>query len=198
MLKFLIETISTTGLSLYAIIFNPYGQAWNTTLNAGDGGWEVYDSGHWAQYAIALTEKSGSGYYSGQYPDGIEDILTTEVIYANAAPALGDQPMGIGQSQGVSVAAVAGDATAAPKLQTSLASMVRGAVIAGTLTSTAFTTDVVNIEPNAYQGRSLLFATGVLAGQGGVISEFDPGTGLLTVTAAFTDVPAVDDVFVIS
>lgn len=198
MLKFLIETISSTGLSLYAVIFNPYSQVWNTTLNSGAGGWEVYNSGHWAQYAVPLTEKSGSGYYSAQFPDGIVDILTTEVVYANATPTLGDQPMGIAQSQGVSIAAVAGDSTAASKLQASLASMVRGTVIAGTLTDTAFTTDVVNPEVNAYQGRSVLFATGVLAGQGGVISEFDPGTGKLTVTGAFTAAPAVNDVFVIS
>lgn len=197
-MNFLIETVTSTALSVYAIIFNPDGRVWNTTLNAGAGGWQVYNSGNWAQYAIPLTEKAGSGYYSATYPAAITGVLTTEVVYANATPTLGDQPMGIGQSQGVSVAAVVGDSDAAGKMQRSASSMILGTVIAGTLTATVFTTDVVNANVNAYQGRSLLFATGNLVGQGGVISQYNPGTGAITVTAAFTSAPALTDKFVIS
>lgn len=195
---YLVETIGPTGLSLYFIVFNQLGQVWRTTLNAGAGGWETYDSGHWAQYVILLTEKAGSGYYSGAYPPNITGYLTTEVIYNNAVPTLGDAPYGLGQSQGANVAAVGGIADVAPTLQRSLTSMVRGKVIAGTLTASAFTTDVINTETNAFKGRAIYFASGTLAGQGGIISEFEPITGLITIAGTFTVAPALNDVFVIS
>lgn len=195
---YLVETIGPTGMSLYFVVFNQLGQVWRTTLNAGAGGWEAYDSGHWAQYAIAMTEKTGSGYYSGAFPENIEGYLTTEVIYNNATPTLGDAPYGLGQSQGANVAAVGGVADVAATLERSLTSMVRGTVIAGTLTESAFTTSIINSEVNAFKGRAIYFASGTLAGQGGIISEFDPITGLVTIAGTFTVAPAVDDVFVIS
>ncbi len=195
---YLVETIGPSGLSLYFIVFNQLGQVWNTTLNAGAGGWESYVSGNWAQYAIAMTEKAGSGYYSGTYPANISGYLTTEVMYNNATPTLGDAPYGVGQSQGVSVRAVAGNADVADTLERSLKSMVLGKVIAGTLSVNAFTTDVVNPEVNAYKGRAIYFATGDLAGQGAIISQFDPSTGKITIAGTFTVAPSIDDVFVIS
>lgn len=201
MTNYLVETLQQSLLNLYFIVFNPQnGQAWNTTLNAGAGGWEAYDSGHWAQYAIAMTEKAGSGYYVGTYPAGIEDLLTTEVIYVRGggSPALGDTGIGIAQSQGVSLRAIAGDAAAGETMQRSVSTMVRGAVIAGTLAVNQFTTDLDNPEENAYVGRALLFATGDLAGQGATITAYDPDTGLVTVAGAFTAAPAATDVFVIA
>lgn len=193
-----VETIGPTGLSLYFVVFNQIGQAWNTTLNTGAGGWETYDSGHWAAYAIAMTEKAGSGYYSGAYPANIIGYLTSEVMYNNATPTLGDAPYGIGQSQGANVAAVAGDADVPASFQRSLATMVRGTIIAGTLTTQAFSTDVENDQLNAFAGRSLYFATGDLAGQGSTVTSYDPDTGIITVAGAFTGAPAADDVFIIT
>lgn len=200
-----IETSGPSALSIYAIIVNndpdsaDFGKVWNTTLNAGDGGWEVYDSGHWAQYAVALTEYAGSGYYRGTFPEDIGSAMTSEVLYANATPTLGDAVYaGPGASQGVSVRAIAADSNAADKLQRSVSSMVLGTVIAGTLGASAFTTDVTNDETNAFQGRSLLFTTGDLAGQGSVITAYDPDTGLITVAGAFTAAPTAADKFVIS
>jgi len=196
-MRFPIETFVVTGQFPYVIIHHPDGRVWNTTLAAGAGDWEAYDSGHWSQYAIPLTEQAGSGYYSATYPAAIGDVLTTEVVYYNETPTLGDAPGGGVNTQGSNVAAVAGDASAPAKLEASLKSMVVGTVIAGTLTTRAFSTDIVNTELNAYRGRSVLFVTGDLAGQGGTIVGFDPDTGVLTVTAAFTAAPAADDALVI-
>lgn len=200
MLNFVIETIGVSGLSLYVVIFNCItGQVWNTTLNAGAGGWENYNSGHWAQYAIALTEKAGSGYYSGTYPAAIAaaNVLTTEVIYANGTPTLGDAPQGIGQSQGVSVRAIAGDAAAGANLQRSASGMVLGAVAAGSLTSSAFTTDLASTTNAAYQGRVILFTSGVLIGQVGNIIAYNGTTRAVTVGGPFTAAPSAADKFVI-
>lgn len=199
-----IETIQATGLSIYVVIVNgdtegaDNGKVWNTTLNAGAGGWQTYVSGNWAQYAIPLTEYAGSGYYRGTYPSGIGAVVTSEVVYINGAPALGDVPQGIGQSQGTNIMSVDGDADVAASLQRSLSTMVRGAVIAGTLTNKSFPTDVVNANDNAFVGRSLLFATGTLAGQGSRIVSYESSTGIITVSGPFTGAPAADDVFVIS
>lgn len=205
MTRYPIETSGPTGLSLYAIIINTdpesadLGKVWNKTLNAAVGGWEVYNSGHWAQYAIALVEYSGSGYYRGTSPAAIGTAFTTEVLYANATPTLGDAVYaGPAQSQGVSIAAVNGDSDVAASFARSLASMARGTVIAGTVGAAAFTTDLVNAQVNAYKGRACYFATGNLAGQGGIVSAFDPSTGLITIAGTFTVAPAVDDVFIIS
>ncbi|MES2155454.1 MAG: hypothetical protein V4510_10000 [bacterium] len=194
-----IETTGATGLSLYAVSHHPDGRVWNTTLNSGLGGWEAYNGGHWAQYAIALTEQGTSGYYRGTYPAAISGVLTSEVIYANGTPTLGDAPYaGPAQSQGANVAAVAGDAAVPAKMQASLSSMVLGAVIAGTLEAAAFTTDVTNSNVNAYAGRSLYFTTGDLAGQGSTITGYDPDSGTITVAGAFTGAPSADDVFIIA
>lgn len=193
----LIETFVVTGQFPYVVIHSPTGQLWNTTLNAGAGGWESYASGHWAQYAVPLVEQAGSGYYSAAYPAAISNVLTTEVLYFNATPTIGDAPGGGSQSQGSNIAAVAGDASVPAKFQASLSSMVLGAVVAGTLTPAAFSTSVVNPSLNAYRGRSVLFTTGSLAGEGGTIVGYDPVTQIITVSAAFTAAPALNDVLVI-
>lgn len=193
----LIETFTASGQFPYVVSHNPNGQVWNTTLNAGAGGWENYNSAHWAQYAIPLVEQAGSGYYSAAYPPAISGVLTTEVLYFNETPTFGDVPGGGSQSQGVNLVAVAADATAPAKLRASLASMVIGAVAAGTLAANQFPTDVINANVNAYQGLTLKFVTGALLGQGGTIAAYDPDTQAVTLTAPFTGAPALNDVFVI-
>lgn len=195
-MTFPIETTFSTGATLYAIIHNPNGQVWRYDTNV----WENYNPAHWAQYAVPLTEQGSSGYYKATYPAAISNVLTTEVIYGQGggSPVVGDAPpQGIAQTQGANLAAVGGDASAAPKYQAVIAAIVRGTVISGTLTTKTFTTDVVNSELNAYQGRSVVFATGVLSGQGGTITTFNPSTQALAVAAAFTAAPAPGDVFVI-
>jgi hypothetical protein len=199
-MRYLIEIAYAVGCVLYAIIHHPDGTVWNTVSKE----WEAFDAGHWGSYVISLTEQGATGYYSAAYPPEIEDILTTEAVYNQAdpggspSPVNDGPPLGLAQSQGVDIAAVFGDATVATKLKTSLNTMVRAVVAAGTLEVDEFTTDIINANPNAFRGRSALFATGVLAGQGGVISEFLPATGKITVMAAFTGAPGVGDVLVIS
>lgn len=197
-----IETVYPTGASLYAVIHGIVGglaKVWDPTLSAGAGGWATYNGANWAQYAVAMTEQASSGYYSATYPANIDThaVLTTEVIYNNGTPTLGDAAIAIAQSQGTNVAAVDNDPSGPEKLKNSLKTMVIGNVIAGTLTATAFTTDVVNANTNAYQGRSLLFVSGTLKDQGGTISEYDVATQKITVAAAFTGAPSAADIFII-
>ena len=86
-----IESIFTSGQTLYAVIRNRLnGQVWNNNSLA----FEVFNSAHWAQYAIALTEQTGSGYYSATRPAGLAGFLTSDSIYqqGGGSPTIGDTP----------------------------------------------------------------------------------------------------------
>lgn len=202
-MRYPIETTGSTGNSLYFILVNnepdseDFGKVWNTTLNASAGGWEVFNGGHWSQYVCLITEYGMSGYYRGTFPANIGEVLCTEVYYNNPAPTYGDTPYTIGQSQGSNVAAVGASTPAALKFKRSANSMVKGTVIAGALGVSMFTTDIENTEVNAFKGRCIYFETGDLAGQGGLISAFDPDTGLITIAGSFSAAPQVNDLFVI-
>ena len=178
-----IEAIYQTGVNLYVVLHNPNGQVWNTNSQA----WEAYNSAHWSNYAISLTEQTGSGYYSAAMPSGIGAVLPTEVTYVQAggSPTLGDAPAFVGQSQGTNVAAVVGDVQAADNLEQSLSSEVPGAAATGTLSLTQATTNLTNANAGAYRGRALLWISGALAGIAALITDYATAGGLLT----FTPVP---------
>lgn len=198
-----IEFIFNTGQTLF---FQRRGivagvrQIWNTTLNLGAGGWEAFNSGHWAQYAIPMTEE-GTGYYWGTGPNGTSGIQVTDVVYqqGGVSPTYGqDTPCGIGQGAGQNVGAINGDAVAAGNLAKSLECMTVGAVAAGSISSVSFPTTIVNADPNAYQGLTLRWPAGTtLAGQGGVITGWNPSTQTITVSAPFAGTPAQGDAFII-
>lgn len=195
-----IETVFQPAQTLYTVIHDPaLNLVWNTTLNAGAGGWEAYNSANWLQYAIPLTEQAGSGYYSAAYPAGILNVLTTETIYqqGGGAPALGDGALGLGQSQGANLAAVDGDAAQPAKLQASLSTMIIATVQAGANTATTVLTDLPDIVDNVYQGRVALFKTGALIRQAGTIIAYDAATQALTFSAPFTSAPSAGDLLVV-
>lgn len=190
-----IETAYATGMSLYVVIHNPNGKVWNTNTLA----FENYNSAHWGQYAISMTEQTNSGYYSAPYPTQIEDVLTSEALYirGGGSPALGDSSIGIAQSQGANVAAIGNDAIAAANLAASAGTMITGAVIAGTLTSTSFPTDLPDTTDDVYIGRIVVFTDGDLIRQVGNIIAYDGATQTITVAAPFTGAPSSTDTFVI-
>lgn len=194
-----LQTIFATGATLYALIHNPNGQVWNTTLNAGAGGWENYNSAHWAQYAVALVEQPLSGYYRAAYPAAIAAVLTSEAFYqqAGGGPATSDAPTAaIGQSQGQNVAAVAGDADVPDTLQQNLSVMARG-LAAGVPTVSVIPTNLANAQANAFAGRSVVFTSGPAFECAGRIVGYNPVNGVLTLAAPLPVAPAAGDKFVI-
>lgn len=195
-----IESVFQPNQTLYLVIHDPaLNLVWNPTLNAGAGGWEAYNSAHWLQYAIPMTEQANSGYYSAPYPAGIANVLTTEVVYqqGGGAPALGDGTIGIGQSQGSNLAAVDGDAAQPAKLQASLSTMIIATVQAGAITAQSFPTDLPDVVDNVYQGRVALFKTGGLIREAGTIIGYTALTQKLTFSAPFTSAPLAGDQLVI-
>lgn len=194
-----IETAFSSGATLYAVIHHTDGRVWNNVSLL----YEAYNDANWGSYAIAMTEQGVSGYYRGSFPAlAAGDFLTTEVVYQQAGlpgPALGDAPAtGIGQSQGVDVAAIAKSATAAARLALSLGGMITGTVTSAvTPTATVFSTDLPDTTPNVYQGRLILFTSGGLIRQVGNISAYSATNAKITVAGPFTAAPAVADAFII-
>jgi hypothetical protein len=77
-----------TGKTLYTVVFNATGQAWNTATP----GFENVTSANWAHYAIALSEQAtATGLYEGSFP-AVAAGSYGVVAYrqAGGSPAVGD------------------------------------------------------------------------------------------------------------
>lgn len=74
--------------------------------------------------------------------------------------------------------------------------VVNGQAATGTLSTTAFTTNLTEATNDHYNGRIVVFITGVLAGQATDITDYDGSSKLVTVTA-MTEAPSNGDRFVI-
>ena len=75
--------------------------------------------------------------------------------------------------------------------------LVLGKAVTGTLTASAFTTDLTEATNDHYNGRSLTFTTGTLTGQQTTILDYVGATKTLVV-AAMTEAPANNDQFFIA
>jgi hypothetical protein len=158
-----LEIVFTTGSHVYAIIRGVIGgvrKYWNPTLNTGAGGWEVYNSAHWSQYAIALTEDASSGYYAASFPVGISGVITSESYYNNAAPTLGDAAISsISYSQGRNANGVGADPVAAANAQQAFGSELAFAATA-TPTNQVIPTTLTTAQALASVGRALIMTSG--------------------------------------
>src|SRR5579872_4098871 len=124
-----LELSYSVGANIYAVVRGVVGgtrKYWNPTLNTGAGGWEVFNSGHWAQYAIALTG-NGDGYYAATYPANISGVITSETYYNNASPTYGDAPVSaISYAQGRNACGVGADPVAASNIAITAGAEVTG------------------------------------------------------------------------
>jgi hypothetical protein len=196
-----IQVVYTTAATLYVVVVDRVtGEVWNPTLNTGAGGWEAYNSAHWAQYAIALTELTGSGFYQAAYPAGIaDDVLTIEAFYqqGGGSPTLGDTPAaGLNPTQGQNIVGVAGDADVPLTLQANLAACLRGAA-AGVPSVSVIPTDLTVAQSNALAGRSVVFLDGPAAFCPGRIVSYNPTNGVLTLAAPLPVAPEAADNFIV-
>lgn len=195
----IIERIFTVGQTLYVFEFNRItGQVWNNVSPA----WETWNAAHWTQYAIAMTEKAGSGYYTAARPAGIAGALVTDVFYqqAGGSPASSDAPpQAIDRSLGENVAGISGDPAIAPtNLQAVLASQAQGAVAAGTITTASFPTTLTNANAGAYSGRTLYMLNGAAAGMAALIANYTVASGVLTLAGGLAVAPGAGDLFAIA
>lgn len=91
-----------------------------------------------------------------------------------------------------------GVATAAAQLAKSAPTIVSGAAITGTLSSTQATTDLTEATNDHYIGRALIWTSGVLQNLAVVITDYDGSTKMLTYDATPTgEAPSNTDTFII-
>lgn len=102
----------------------------------------------------------------------------------------------VGGRMDSNVGAVSGSSTAADNLEDGALGVVRGQAAAGTLTTTQFTTNLTEATDDHFNGRSVVWITGVLAGQAATVTDYDGAAKKIT-TAAMTDAPSAGDQFVI-
>lgn len=189
-----IETIYPTGNTLYAVIQDPAtGQVWNNNTQL----FENFNGAHWANYAVALTERSNTGYYTATYPAAIERY-TSEALYlqAGGSPTLGDAPVTLGNSQGVNIGSIADDMDAADNAGAVSAAEVPGEATSDILSTTQMSTNLTNTLNGAYIGRSVVWTSGVLAGVAAAITGYAVTNGVLTFTQV-PSAPSSGDAFII-
>ncbi|MDD5301485.1 MAG: hypothetical protein PHS14_00135 [Elusimicrobia bacterium] len=194
----IIECVNATGLTVYAAQINRLtGEWWNTS---GTPAWEAFNAAHWADYAVALTEAAGSGYYWAARPAGVAGALVSDVFYSQAggSPAIGDAPpFNLLHGEGENVAAIDADPAVAPQnLAAAVGTEIQGTVAAGTITNTAFPTNVTGYTNNLLVGRTLIFLTGTLAKAAVPILSYNGSTGVIGV-GPLVGAPTVADTFLI-
>jgi len=85
---------------------------------------------------------------------------------------------------------------AAAKLASSAGTIVTGAAQAGTLSTTQMTTNLTEVTDDHYNGRIIIWTSGVLANQATDITDYDGASKMFTYTAV-TEAPSAGNTFVI-
>lgn len=192
-----IQAIWQSGQDLYAILISQVdGTVWNQNTQA----WESYNSGHWSQYAVPLTEYTGSGYYRGAYPIASPSMLSSEIIYVRSggSPSLSDVPAtNLIQSQGVNVAAAGNSWQAGQNFAFTVGTQQIGAISGTPASPTLLPTDLTSDQLDAYAGRAIIMTSGILIQQASYITMYD-GAGNLTIQGfPSASTPANSDTFII-
>ena len=94
------------------------------------------------------------------------------------------------------VEAINNDTTAADNMAKGAIGLVNGAAAAGTLSTTEMTTDLAEATNDHYNGRIIVWTSGVLKGQATNITDYVGVNGHLTFTAV-TEAPTAGDTFTI-
>lgn len=184
-----------TGLTISA------GEVWLS--KQGATGWVAKNSG-------GLTASAG-GYYYGTFDSTDTNTVGRLQVYVKDT---GDDhlpvyhefmvlPANIADSWylgtdtlEVDAIAINGSTTAADNLQVAALGIVVGNCITGTLSTTQATTDLTEATNDHYNGRMIVWTSGVLAGQASEITDYDGATKTLTYNTV-TDSPANGDDFVL-
>ena len=90
--------------------------------------------------------------------------------------------------------AISGSTEAADNLEASAETIVTGAAIAGTLSLTEMTTNLTEVTNDHYNGRRLIWTSGVLQDQATAITDYEGTTKKLTYTGV-TEAPSIGDTF---
>ncbi len=94
------------------------------------------------------------------------------------------------------VLAISTSTDAADKQEAAAEMLITGAAEAGTLSTIQATTDLTEATNDHYNGRVVIYTSGVLLGQASDITDYNGADGMLTYPA-MTEAPSANDTFVI-
>lgn len=139
--------------------------------------------------ANTWVETSLPGLYEYHIPNGIIDTSAGASVVimfqANGSTATGMLPVLVE----IELDRIDYQSSSYAKLEASASTIVQGNPVAGTLSFTEMTTDLTETTDDHYNGRVLIFTSGVLAGQATDITDYDGASKKLTFTA-LSDQPA--------
>ena len=174
-----LQAYTTTGLTLYAVLINSIGQAWNT---AGTPAFETIEADNWTDYDIAMVESEAPGVYLGDMP-GVIAGMYTYLVYsrAGANPATTDTLKGTGflawdGSAEISVATL-NDLSAAD-VNAEVVDALATDVIADSIPADG---DRGSIAQSVYMILQLL-TEGAISGTTWTVKKVDGSTTLFTIT----------------
>lgn len=123
----------------------------------------------------------------------VDDVPTVAEFNARTLPAASYFDS---TADTVDVGAINGNIEAAEDLAASASTIVRAVAQAGTLSTTQMTSDLSEATDDHYNGRIIIWTSGVLKDQATNITDYSGTSGLLTFTAV-TEAPSASDTFVI-
>jgi hypothetical protein len=202
-----------TAETLYAIVRNSVGQAWDTGASA----FEAYATASLGDYDIALVEQgTASRYYVGTFPSAIAAGVYSVTVYVRAggSPAEGDDIAGAGSIEWsgtavipltnlpVNVMQINSLTGAAQKQAAAANSMVSVTVTTGSSTTVIETSSLspAAADTDQFAGRALVFlsttTTTTLRGTAARIASMTAG-GQITLQDALGDTPVSGDLAII-
>lgn len=102
----------------------------------------------------------------------------------------------VGGRMSSDVVAISGSTAAADNLESSALTIATGEAAAGTLSTTQMTTNLPEDTDDHFNGRIIIWTSGVLFQQATDITDYDGASKMLTFTAV-TEAPTASDTFVI-
>lgn len=153
-------------------------------------------------YEVDAT--NAPGLYRIDWPDaafvtGVDRVVLA-VTCSGCAPAYVEKVLAAFDvqtaTQPVNVTQIGGSTAVLAAFKAAAGTIVTGAAIAGTLSTTAMTTDLTEVTDDHYNGRTLIWTSGVLTGQATAITDYVGATKRLTFTAV-TEAPTAADTFII-
>ena len=136
----------------------------------------------------------GTGYAGGTTKLGVN---AAQISGDSAAADTLESIIEGGTALAVNATQIGGSTTAATNAARGFQGLVLATAVTGTLTATAFTTSLTEATNDHYNGRTLTFTSGALAGQMTTITDYN-GTAKLVTVAAMTEAPANGDAFFIA
>jgi len=101
----------------------------------------------------------------------------------------------VGGRMSSDVGSISTSTEAADNLEASAETIVIGAAIAGTLSNVAMTTNLTETRNDQYNGRRLIWTSGILKDQATAIEDFDGGAGKLLTYTQVNGSPGIGDTF---